>query len=229
MKIAPLLLLVWLLAASAPPPAPVEGTYVLNEMEMGSAIRLTGDHRFQWFFSTGALDLTGEGRWEQAADGVVILTSDPPVAPPRFELAATKRDRRRGVLVQVSDPAGHTPEYLEAAAEYDDGSVEPAHLDSAGHRFRPARGRRIVAVRLGSTPFDLASDRYPVTADRNHLAFRFLPNDLGKESFQASRVAVEPDALTLTLRGQPLRYEREVEPPEAPIDEDLVETEPSTP
>jgi hypothetical protein len=207
MKLAPLLL-AFLLAAAAPPPEAVEGTYVLHRMEVGSALRLTGDGRFQWFFSTGALDLAGEGRWEKGADNAVILTSDPPVVPPRVELAATTRDRKGGVLVQVTDPAGVTPDYLEVVAEYSDGRREQAYFEEGGHRFRTGKGRRILAVRLGSPPFDLVSDRYPVTAAGNVLAFRFLPNGLGQESFAGSRVEVEPNALILNLRGDHLRYER---------------------
>jgi hypothetical protein len=209
MKVPPLLLLLLFLflAAAPPPPAPVEGSFVLREMEVASELRLGGNGRFQWFFSTGALDLTGEGRWAEESDGTLSLTSDPPVVPPRFELVSATRDGKGGVLVRLADEAGRTPSYLEASAEYADGSSEHSYFEDGEHRFRPRKGR-IVAVRLGSPPFELVSERYPVTSAGNALTFRFHANDLGKQSFRGTPVHVEPDALTLTWRGRPLRYGR---------------------
>src|SRR4051812_23213168 len=84
---------------SAQRASPVEGLYQSQMMEVGSQLALARNGRFLWFFSTGALDLTAEGRWTRDADGTLLLNSDPPVTPPRFELVSHSRDSAPGVAI----------------------------------------------------------------------------------------------------------------------------------
>ncbi|HEY5722572.1 MAG TPA: hypothetical protein VIT45_09650 [Allosphingosinicella sp.] len=205
-------------AAPAPDQGPVEGLYVADIMETATALEIQPCGRFRWMFSVGALDLEGEGLWTRRDDGSLVLNSDPPVVPPRFELVGTGRGRGGGLLVRVADEQGRTPYFLDVEAEHADGSRSRADFEEGEHLFPAVRGRPIVAIRLLSGPFDLVSDRYPVSpAAGNVMTFRFIPNQLGRVDFRDLPVRVEPGALSFTWRGTDLRYAREEPPgPEQP-------------
>lgn len=193
---------------SAPAAAAIEGTYVANLPETASALRLLPGGRFEWFFSQGALDLQGSGRWSRRDDRTLLLTSDPPVVPPRFTLLERRRDGEPGLLVKVVDASGAPANFLDVRAEYSDGSGADGFIQEGGeYRFAAEAGRSIVALFLGSAVFDFVSERYPVAADEaNVISFRFEANDVGKHDFQAHPVTLEPRALEMSWKGLELRY-----------------------
>lgn len=209
------------LCAAAPEPVPVEGLYVGHIMETATALEIQPGGRFRWMLSVGALDLESDGLWTRREDGSLLLNTDPPIVPPRVELVGTGRDRSGGVLVRIPDERGETPYFLDAEAEYADGTRRIADFQQGEHRFPKERNRRIVAVRVVSPIFGIASDRYPVSPETgNLLTFRFIPNQLGRVDFHDLPVRVEPKALSFTWSGTDLRYEREEPDPEMPAEDD---------
>ncbi len=198
------------------PPTEVEGVYSDDVFEVGSSFVLYRDGRFAWSYSYGALDLVGEGRWTRESETSLRLDSDPPVVPPRFEVARAERDGRPGILVRLDDESLSAATFLFAEAEYADGSRARELLGEEGHRFDSPPSRLVTAVLLGSLPLDLRSEAFPVSPDEaNVLTFRFVPNDIGRADFQGQAVRVEPGRLSFTWRGQELRYVREGPPPES--------------
>lgn len=209
------------LSGAAPEPPPVEGLYVAHIMETASALEIQPGGRFRWMLSVGALDLESDGLWSRREDGSLLLNTDPPVVPPRVELVSTGRDRHGGVLVRIPDGRGETPYFLDAEAEYADGTRRIADFQQGEHRFPKERNRRIVAVRVVSSIFGIASDRYPVSPETgNVLTFRFIPNQLGRVDFRDLLVRVEPKALSFAWSGTDLRYEREEPDQEMPAGDD---------
>jgi hypothetical protein len=187
---------------------PVEGLYVVDMMETASALELTPDGRFRWMFTTGALDMTAEGRWRVAEDGAVLLDTEPPVEPPRFEFLGSGREEAPALVVRIVDARGRTPTYLDAEAEYDSGDLGFARLENDAYRFEPEPGLRIVAIRVGSAGFRFWSERYEVPAGANLMRFRFFPGDLGRADFRGERATLDGDTLTLSLMGSPIVYRR---------------------
>ena len=183
------------------------GFYATEIMEVASGLELAPDGRFRWMFTTGALDMSAEGRWRQDGNDV-LLDTEPPVTPPRFELLGAGREDAPALVVRVQDARGRTPEYLDVEAEYESGAPGYAHLDEDAYRFTPAPGRRIVAIRVGSAGFRFWSELYPVPAEANLMRFRFFPGDLGRADFRGARATIEGDALTLPVLGGPVRYRR---------------------
>ena len=203
--------------APAPEQVPVEGLYVGHIMETATALEIQPGGRFRWMLSVGALDLASDGLWTRGSDGSLLLNTDPPVVPPRVELVGTGRDARGGVLVRIPGERGEPPYCLDVAAEYADGSRRIADFEQGEHRFPGGKGPRIVAVRVVSEAFDLASERFPVSPEMgNVLTFRFIPNQLGRVDFRDLPVRVEPGALSFTWRGTDLRYVREEPEPAEP-------------
>lgn len=192
--------------AATQPPDPAIGRYIVHIPETATAFEIRADGRFQWAFSQGALDLFGQGRWSRDGD-VLVLTSDPAVVAPDFELVGSARDDRPGLLIRLADEASAW-RFLLIEAEFADGSRSSVRMPGALNRF-PAEPR-IVAVRIGSDLFDFVSERFPVDVDRaNVMTFRFIANDLGRVDFDGQRVSVEPEGLSMAWRGMDLRYVRE--------------------
>ena len=212
-------LLSWPALAAAQPMAPaepIEGLYVAQIFETATAIELTADGRFQWIFSQGSLDLFGEGRWTREGEDALLLDSDPPVVPPAVELVGTGRGRGAEVVVRLDEASGEAWPFLDVEAEFADGTRVREPFREAEHRIDG--GGRVVALRLGSVPFDFQSGPFPVETGNNVMIFRLVPNDIGREDFRARRVAVEPDALSLEWRGETLRYLRANERGEPAVD-----------
>ena len=195
---------------SAQPASPVEGIYQSQMMEVGSQLALAPNGRFLWFFSTGALDLMAEGRWTRESDGTVLLNSDPPVTPPRFELIGHSRDSAPGVAIRLACDTGQSSQFLDAIVEYADGQRNSSDFQDLAFRTEADPSRTPAAVYVGSGAFDLLSERVPLTpGGDNVFTFRFIPNDLGRADFRNVRVTIANRSLTLALRGTPLRYTRE--------------------
>src|SRR5688500_11569754 len=89
-----------LVGAPAAAQDPLEGVYIVERMETASMLELAPEGRFRWALSYGALDLRSEGRWRRDVDSVVLDT-EPPVSPPRFELIETVRDGTADLSVRV--------------------------------------------------------------------------------------------------------------------------------
>ena len=184
-----------------------EGIYVTEIREVASGLILQPDGRFRWMFTTGALDMSAEGRWRREGNDV-LLDTEPPVTAPRFEFLGAGREAGAGLVVRIEDERGRVPQYLDVEARYDAGEPGYAPLDEEVYRFTPAPGRRIVAIRVGSAPFNFWSEPYPVPADANRMRFRFFPGDLGRTDFRGTRAVIEGNTLTLPLMGSSVGYRR---------------------
>lgn len=73
--------------------------YLSGVMETASGIKLNPDSTFEFFFSQGAVDRTGQGIWKQDGESL-ILNSDPPISP-GFELKKSSFEKRKNILVEV--------------------------------------------------------------------------------------------------------------------------------
>ncbi len=65
-----------------------------------------------------------------------------------------------------------------------------------------------MSVRLGSDIFGFWSEPFRIDRSKaNLLRFRYEPNDIGKEDFQALPLTIVPGAVTMKWRGTDLKYE----------------------
>jgi len=81
--------------------SPVGEYYLRGVMEMASGFKLNDDHSFEFFFSYGALDRMGGGRWKQQGDSIVFNSNDKP--GPDFSLLESKKTEQKGITIQVVD------------------------------------------------------------------------------------------------------------------------------
>lgn len=205
-----LLLLAPLLAGAAPDalvPDPV-GTYrLVGEQDVASGLRLQADGRFQYFLIAGALDEAAEGRWS-AADGRVILTTEPKPVPPLFEAGRSVRTDEAPLEVKVSAPGGSAIAGVDIRIGFDNGDPTEGYTQEDGWSLPPDEKRIPRWIELGVPMHGLASPRFPIDlAGGNALAFTLVLNDLGKFDFTGTKVEVAKDALIVHRDGVRLRYE----------------------
>lgn len=203
-----ILVVLWSAPLTAQPVAEIEGHYHAEVMEVGSQLSLSADGRFVWLFSSGALDVAAEGRWTRETEGSIRLDSAPAVTPPRFELVGRSRDAQPGVAVRLACDSRRAAQFLDVVIEYADGERFTDHF--AGVEYRTDGSRPVAAVQVGSGPFDLMSERFPVdAAEANVVTVRFVRNDLGRIDFQGQLASVANGVLSMEWRAMPLRYRRQ--------------------
>ena len=207
-------LLALLLAAAPPAEMPVEGVWKAQMPETAAFLELDANGRFGFFFSQGALDATGEGRWERSGDRL-LLTSDPHPVPPRTTLLGSGSDGEPGLLVRIVAADGKPVSLIDLFAEHPGGEVSHGLVQSyPGGEYRFEGQPPVKAVAVGSLIYDFDSPSFPVPSGANVMRFRFEPNDYAKVDFAALPVTIEADgSLLLNWRGVDLRYRRHVEEP----------------
>lgn len=125
----------------------MQGEYYLRGvMETASGFKLNADSTFEFFFSYGALDRYGSGRWKQV-DGNIILNSRP--QPPKdFALIKSQKVAGDYIQIRIVDSNEIILRYVDAIVKHDNSSIEEStnnegvitiqkqSLDSIGLLFR---------------------------------------------------------------------------------------------
>ncbi len=110
-----------------------EGIYYLEGvMETASGIKLDADSTFEFFFSQGALDRTGKGKWSRQGDQVILQSDSLP--HPGFTLMRSEKRKEDKNVVVVNESnsmllsfiyaqltGAGTPEFLKLGS---DGTME---------------------------------------------------------------------------------------------------------
>jgi len=81
--------------------SPVGNYYLQGVMETASGFRLNKDSSFQFFFSYGALDRYGEGRWKVKNNTIVFESKQKPAAD--FRLAKSSAGENDRISIQLKD------------------------------------------------------------------------------------------------------------------------------
>lgn len=203
-------LLALALAFAAPPAsaASLAGQYDGSQMEMAVALELGEDGHFRFFLAYGALDEQGEGRWTER-DGQVLLTSDPPVTPPRFLLLGQSQASPNELRFTIELPAGMDEAYFSGAALLKSGEVVQAQVQDgvSSLEFDPNDPPVEAVVQLGV--LGLVSDPVRIDPAKGYrLAYRFEPNDIGKVAFESQPLRKDGADLLLERHGRLIRFRR---------------------
>ncbi len=109
------------------------GIYYLEEvMETASGIKLNKDSTFEFFFSQGAMDRTGKGKWTFQDDKIRLQSSGEPIQGFICTKSEKSKERKNVVVVKESNAmllnfvyvqlsGGTAPEFLKLES---DGSLE---------------------------------------------------------------------------------------------------------
>ena len=185
----------------------MEGEYYLQGvMETASGFKLNADSTFEFFYSYGALDRYGSGKWRQV-NGTIIFESR--IRPPRdFALIKSERSPDNFTTIRVVDNNEFVVRYVDAVIKHRNSTLEKSTNDEG-------------VIRIAKQPIDsvfllfrLCPDRYSTfhisDKEHNHLEFRFEPW-IAEVFFEKFSLRIEKNKLTgkhPLLKGETFVYEK---------------------
>ncbi len=146
----------------------VTGEYYLQGvMETASVIRLMPDSTFQFFYSYGAVDRYGSGKWTLSNRILILNSRQRPALD--FKLVESKIDNDNFITVQISDNNQMLLSYVHCIIKTKSGQHE-AITDREGFARFPKEAVDSVALL-----FRLCPDRFSVflITDKNQNFFQF--------------------------------------------------------
>ena len=185
----------------------MEGEYYLQGvMETASGFKLNADSTFEFFYSYGALDRYGSGKWRQV-NGDIIFESR--IRPPRdFALTKSEKSPDKFTTIRIVDNTEFVVRYVDAVIRNGNSVLEKSTNDEG-------------VIRIAKQPIDsvfllfrLCPDRYSSfhisEKEHNHLEFRFEPW-IAEVFFEKFILKIEKNKLTgrhPLLKGEAFVYEK---------------------
>lgn len=151
--------------------SPVGEYYLEGVMETASGIRINADSSFQFFFSYGASDREGNGRWSLRHNTLVL--SSRPRPEKDFRLITSKKIPGDRLIIAIKDPNTMILSFVQVMINGDE-SAGILHTDSRGRaetKFRPVNE---IALVFGLCADRLSTHRNP-NPDHNYFEFAFEP------------------------------------------------------
>lgn len=197
-------------AAQAAAPHCLVGQYDGGEPEIAARLLLSGEGRFRYELSYGALDERAEGSWD-GDSSKILLTSDP-VTPPRFELVSQTPAGANEFRLSLTVPDGISPQYFNAVAVLSDGRTVGSPLNYEDWVIDLKPGEQVVSVKFLLPAFDIESERFALSPGAaSKVRFNFAPNDLGTATFAQEPLAIETGGvLALNRHDRKIRFRPKV-------------------
>ena len=149
----------------------VAGEYYLQGvMETASGFQLLPDSSFQFFYSYGAVDRYGSGKWSMR-DGEIILNSRKKPATD-FTLVKTKTTKESNVTIKINHPNTNVLNHIECTV-ISDKKLRQLQTNSSGIATFPLH-----AVDSIYLLFQFCPDRFSAFAaprDKNYFEFKLEP------------------------------------------------------
>lgn len=199
---------VMILSANAQDTATVAGVYLLTGvMETASVFELKPDSSFEFFFSQGALDRRGKGKWS-LKNGHIILNSTAARPPKDYAMVTSKAMPGHETTIKMVDKNTMILSYSEITLKTPAGIVN-AKTNSRGEaRFNQTRATAIALL------FRLCPDResvFDVDPKHNYFEFRLEPwiAEIFFRDFSLQWKAGELSGPHPLLPGNEFRYSKE--------------------
>jgi len=183
----------------------IAGEYYLQGVhEMASGFILKENGEFQFFFSYGALDRMGSGKWTEK-DGKIIFQTEKALDPP-FVLTSSESVNGTPIKIRIDENNPVLRHHVFCTLEKNK-EESWQQMDADGTTQFPAGSVKEISVLLEFCPEKIAS--FPVTEkDHNQFVFRMQPSIMDIFFNQFSLV-VEDGALKgghPLMKGQNFSY-----------------------
>ena len=163
----------------------VAGEYYLRGAgpEIAYGFLLKPDSTFQFFFSYGALDREGSGRYSIHNNQVVFNSRPKPSAP--FRLIKNKMVANDSTVIKIIDNNAVLQRYVYALLKFADTTVEE-NANDEGEIVIPRNGVESISLRLEFCPEK--NSVFKVEKDENYFEFKMKPSimEVFFENFQLS-------------------------------------------
>lgn len=157
--------------------SPVGNYYLQGVMETASGFRLNKDSSFQFFFSYGALDRYGEGKWKVKNNSIVFESRQKPAAD--FRLTKTNAGEKERISIQLKDMNPDLLHYVYCKIK-GDGKEQEGTIDKDGRiafALQPIDSIELV--------FEFCPEKKSILAvtSKEHHAFELVPEPWLMEIF----------------------------------------------
>lgn len=186
----------------------IPGVYFMRGvMETASVFDLKPDSSFEFFFSQGALDRGGKGRWT-VRDGKIILNSTAKRPPKDYALVSSKKMPGNFTLVKMVDKNTMILSYSDVAITTPGGTLQHSTNSSGEAQFAKQHATQIALL------FRLCPDResvFTVNKDHNYFEFRLEPwiAEVFFDNFQLQWADKELSGQHPLLEGNSFTYQKE--------------------
>lgn len=186
----------------------IAGTYFMKGvMETVSVFDLKPDSSFEFFFSQGALDRGGKGKWT-IKDGKLILNSTDKRPARDYALVSSKKVAGDFTVIKMVDKNTMILSYSDVSIKTPAGNLQES-TDSRGEVQFPKKN-----VTEISLLFRLCPDRasvFTVNKDHNYFEFRLEPW-IAEVFFENFSLQIKGEGFTggnPVLEGHDFKYEKE--------------------
>ncbi len=191
-----------------PTTANIPGTYFMRGvMETASVFDLKPDSSFEFFFSQGALDRGGRGKWT-VKDGKLILNSTTVRPPKDYALVSSKKVPGNATVIKMVDKNTMILSYSDVAIASPSGVLQKSTNSDGEVKFAALHATQITLL------FRLCPDResvFAVNKDHNYFEFKLEPwiAEVFFDNFQLQLADKELSGHHPLLQGNEFRYEKE--------------------
>ena len=170
----------------------VAGAYYLQGvMETASGFKLNPDHSFEFFFSYGALDRSGEGQWKQEKNEIIF--SSLKNKPADYTLLQSKKQNGTGTTISISGGNEYLQKKIHAIIKSGD-EEEQAGVNEAGIIVAKTTSADSIILLFEWCPEKRFVFKVPDTT-HNHFEFRLEPS-LMDVLFEDFRLQLNDNGLT---------------------------------
>ena len=181
--------------------------YMRGVMETASVFDLKPDSSFEFFFSQGALDRGGKGRWT-VKDGRLVLNSTEKRPAKDYALVSSKKIPGNMTVIQMVDKNTMILSYSDVSLKTPAGILHQSTNSHGEIRFAKTNATEIALL------FRLCPDRetvFTVNKDHNYFEFRLEPwiAEVFFDNFQLQLADKVLSGQHPLLQGNSFRYEKE--------------------
>ncbi|MDO6435203.1 hypothetical protein Q4E93_31595 [Flavitalea sp. BT771] len=174
--------------------SPAGEYYLRGVMETAAGFKLNEDSSFQFFFSYGALDRQGHGKWKMEGDKIIFDSN--PKNLRDFKLTASKKDEQEGITIIFTGGNAAINKYLHTIVRT--GSKE-AHTAAGNDGIAMLPAMKADTIILF---FEWCAEKQSVftpgrTSD-NRYTFELLPT-IFDVVFDNFKMSVQPGKITGVL------------------------------
>ena len=170
---------------------PVGEYYLRGVMETGCGFKLNEDSTFRFFFSYGALDRYGEGKWKVKGNEIIFNSREKP--PQDFAMLTPEAGEKNKITIQVKEANPMILKHIHCKIKGSTGEQQGMTDDKGTIQFNAQPVDTIELI------FEFCSEKKSVfqVKDNAHHSFSFKPQPwLMEVFFKDFHLSITDDGLT---------------------------------
>jgi hypothetical protein len=186
--------------------SPIGEYYLQGVRETASAFKLNKDSTFWFFFSYGALDRVGEGRWKTEGNTLVLNSEKKPAQD--FTMVQSGKNAGTGITLQITGGSAQIKQFVHAVVKTGNATEQASANEEGVISFKTDTATTIILL------FELCPEKQSiftiVPGKHNFFEFRFEPTimDVVFDNFRLNLDEKQLTGGNPVIQGKTFSYER---------------------